>query len=323
MTHVDGHWREEFLRLFGSMRSEDVRAAFDLKRKNLPTRVYKFFSPTDHAYQGLADGTVWLASPATCNDPFDSSFILDTLALFADQVRRTDFSQLEGTSNLGISADEMALLVLGQGEESLVERLVQNAPAVDRDNLRQLVKVLPQMMERVVNQSVADRLQLLFQHGLKIASFTERATSLLLWAHYAGAHSGFCVEYAPAEFLPGQQRLLFPVFYSSKRFDLSPLLRSFAEGKVEVPNHAILAALHKSEEWTYEQEWRVINPDGRVIPGFPIQVTKPRAVYAGLRMSDADKRRLAALCSAQSIPLRDVTLSRDRYEVYVPSTDTG
>lgn len=107
------------------------------------------------------------------------------------------------------------------------------------------------------------------------------------------------------------------VFYSPTRYDVSSAFRRLANAKAgtSVPNHAILAALHKAEEWRYEQEWRIINPDGREVDGFTIPMTKPRAVHAGLHMTKTDKERLTAICTAKSVPIFDVSLSPERYEI--------
>lgn len=56
---TDARWQDEFLRLFASGGTDEVRAAFELKHKNLPPRLYKFFSPSPHAFRGLVDDTIW------------------------------------------------------------------------------------------------------------------------------------------------------------------------------------------------------------------------------------------------------------------------
>lgn len=312
----EADWRTEFLRLFSSGNRADVAAAFDLKLRCAPTRFFKFFPPSDHAFDGLANDVLWLASPYTFNDPFDSGLTIDGESLMGVAASRTHASESSDLAKLGISAQELAALTAGRKDDAVVAKPAAVAPDDERGDVLELARVLPAIVG-AMTEKIIKSMETGFQYGLKIACFTEHATSLLLWAHYAAAHRGFCVEYDfgdnPAH--PAQRRLLFPVFYGPDRFDCTPSLRAFAAGTYEVPNHAILAALHKAPEWAYEREWRIVHPDGNPGPGLAIRGPKPRGVYCGVRMSDADRARLAKICTGKSVPLRSVTLSREKYEV--------
>jgi len=115
---------------------------------------------------------------------------------------------------------------------------------------------------------------------------------LLMWAHYADNHSGFCVEYSydPMElsFKEEGRFKIAPVIYRSSlpSFDIKSLLFTPA-------NVAVDFLFSKSEQWAYEREVRLVKflendsnltmlPDG----------LKIEAIYAGLNISEPMLERL-------------------------------
>lgn len=313
---MDEQWREDFLRLFLSGQSDQVDVAFELKLKHTPSSLYKFYSPSEYAFEGLASGTLWLASPNTCNDPFDSGITMDIPAAMGDLVEFVPGAELEKLKAFGLSTNDIKGLISGQADQGVADRLASAASGVEADDVRRLISLVPELLKRMAAPLVTS-MQAVSQGGLKITCFTEEATNVLLWAHYAASHTGFCVRY-PIDVIPPdlpQRRLLFPVFYRAERFDLAPTLRAFASGKLSAPIHGIAAALFKSRDWAYEREWRIINPDGRQTPGLTVPMSTPTVVYAGMKMSPSDRNKLAQVCSEREIPLREVSMSTIRYEL--------
>jgi len=313
---VEPNWQEEFLRLFSSGVQTEIDAALRLKSEHIPATLFKFFPPTERAFSALSQGKIWLASPETFNDPFDSSLVptgTDLLSEFASTLDADAMAPLEA---LGMSRDDIAALISQNWDEARVERLLSVAPPEERLELYRFLETLPAL----VASNIGDLLRsasLSFQKFLKVSCFTEHAASLLLWAHYADAHKGFCVEYRFDD-LPAhdvRRRHAFPVLYGSDRFNIAPTAPRFRSGNVDVPVQPILAALHKSSEWSYEKEWRIVGPDNQVRDGYPLSMPKPRGVYSGVRASDSTTQQLQAICRRMDIPIRGVSLSHARYEV--------
>jgi hypothetical protein len=67
-------WEEQFLRyLKGSTTLEShMEEAIALKRQHLPKTIYKYPSDNINARENLRSNTIWLASPESYNDPYDS-----------------------------------------------------------------------------------------------------------------------------------------------------------------------------------------------------------------------------------------------------------
>lgn len=97
--------------------------------------------------------------------------------------------------------------------------------------------------------------QATFDAKFGILCLSALADSLLMWAHYAGNHRGFVVQFdethpffSAAEF-EGQSLSLTKVEYSSER----PVL---SYSTINSPYFYY----RKSTEWAYEHEWRLIKP---------------------------------------------------------------
>lgn len=85
----------------------------------------------------------------------------------------------------------------------------------------------------------------------RICSFTVNKRNLLLWSHYADSHKGFCVEF---------DATIQPIFFAQKVNYENKL------PEVSYPMHGdgtgFGPALIKSEDWEYENEYRIIyHPD--------------------------------------------------------------
>ena len=104
---------------------------------------------------------------------------------------------------------------------------------------------------------------------LEIFCLTEYPLNKLMWAHYATAYKGFCVEFSV--FSSGN---IFPVIYDSKLPDLSVYYQRFFENRETLSQHYSsfnndelskdILRLHyplvsKDLCWSYEKEFRIIS----------------------------------------------------------------
>lgn len=144
-----------------------------------------------------------------------------------------------------------------------------------------------------------------------IACFSEDVQSILMWSHYADSHRGFALEYdfRPTLKDPLPRVGLYPVIYSDNRYDASPFLiwalLTVMGIKAKNPDIAasIKAALHKSKDWEYEKEWRMIDPGPHDInkPAPSVIDYRPVAIYYGQNISPKDKACLHKIALAKGI----------------------
>ena len=131
------------------------------------------------------------------------------------------------------------------------------------------------------------------QHG--VLSLTEHADDILMWSHYADNHTGLCLEFQ----VDRQDRFLgarvMPVVYS----DDYPVIRYFSD---DDGDNVETVALRKAASWSYEAEWRVVDP--KVGPGpqkFPAEILT--GVIMGERISPADRSLVESWVAAYGRPL--------------------
>lgn len=105
-----------------------------------------------------------------------------------------------------------------------------------------------------------------------VVSLTENHRNILMWAHYANSHKGFCIGYKK-DFIAKKlnplmledyegQSIIYPdrVVYDSKRFDSERYSQSNDRLK-RMPIQDIMDMMMvKSNEWIYEKEHRCIIP---------------------------------------------------------------
>lgn len=127
------------------------------------------------------------------------------------------------------------------------------------------------------------------QHRMGIASLSEVSDHEPMWAHYAGAFSGMCIQYNTRALLRGlpDDVDLARMMYSEK----PPLV---LEDRQSPEDRAKLTLSTKTVRWANEREWRFFRP----VAG-PAHYSEPRTItriYLGARIADADEEtvRLAA-----------------------------
>jgi hypothetical protein len=118
---------------------------------------------------------------------------------------------------------------------------------------------------------------------------TEKGDDILMWSHYAGKHTGFCLEFQTDNPFFSNVR---PVSYSG----VLPCANTLLPGLDEATTEGLLT---KAKEWEYEKEWRIVDlrVDTRVRQ-FPPAVL--RGVILGCRILDKDKQHVVEWCKARS-----------------------
>jgi hypothetical protein len=155
-------------------------------------------------------------------------------------------------------------------------------------------------------KKLAEKLQKL----ITFCSFSETHESSTMWAHYSANHQGFCLEYATADFEPDNRLCLYPVRYSKQRPPISSLIDKSASLRFRI---------NKSDEWSYECEWRLIKNEAKDVPseaGFVERLAKPSAIYLGSHVRDWDRASMIAVAGEQrGIPVFSMVSSSRTYRM--------
>lgn len=112
----------------------------------------------------------------------------------------------------------------------------------------------------------------------RVFSMSLRVDNLLLWATYADNHRGYCLEFSRA----GMFTVAKAVLYDDS-FELD----------VSDPSHAALEwHFCKSPNWSAEEEVRLVIPQGRGGPYFPINPEWLTRVVLGKEMSESNRAQI-------------------------------
>jgi len=128
------------------------------------------------------------------------------------------------------------------------------------------------------------------QEAYKIGIFclSKKKNDLLMWAHYADWHKGYCVGIQKSELSKHfiNDALLQPIYYKTK----FPLYKFINPD----PDQHIQRLFTKSRHWAYEKEYRFIKADSA---GTTIELNNEaiKEIILGLKMSEADMNEILKL----------------------------
>jgi hypothetical protein len=293
-------WVEELFKLISSreLSLESISAAQNMKREHFPGSLFKFREVNDYSLSNLRDSTLHLTFASRFNDPYDS-------AVDFDPHFGTTHVELLLNGTEGMSGDHRSSIL--SAEDPMLEmvryyHLVSTEEHVDEDALIKMAAVMKELHAGFVAKLVNDMNRRL-QNSYKICSLTERLDSLPLWAHYGDNHAGFAMEYdfssLPADNLAGL--CLWPVRYGGV-FNASELLRGIRPGDNFNNLFGLVAALHKSPDWEYEKEWRLVLIDGANDP--PRNFYAPlKSVFLGSKISEEDEGRVIQNAKVAEVPV--------------------
>jgi hypothetical protein len=141
----------------------------------------------------------------------------------------------------------------------------------------------------------------LMQHQFQeagVACFCRGITNPLLWSHYANSHLGFAIGYDPTHpFFGGDQGLRLRFLHDVRYEDVAPSLDFYAPD--ELPMAAVLT---KPTCWSYEQEVRMITPQGNQLAEVPPDALKE--VVFGARMKESRITEIVTAASAARLKIR-------------------
>jgi tetratricopeptide (TPR) repeat protein len=253
--------------------------------------LYKYRQDNDYTAKIFTSKEVWLSTPANLNDPFEAAFRMPDEKFKREKVSYMRQGQLagfilasvRGMSNgkfFGLSkADNIALVRRFKKFEtedeaysafsSFMKEKTGNAPSD------------PEELFSVLQKQIA---------SVGIFSLSELFDNSLMWAHYAGDHTGICIgfEVTDGSILSDKDRFL-EVKYSDNvpeledEFMTQLTISIDSRGRHLKTAHQIAfndptlqtTVSTKGKEWAYEREWRYVEPSAGAFawPGPIVEMT--------------------------------------------------
>ncbi len=239
--------------------------------------LYKYV--TSERIDVLQNELIRFTQPSALNDPWDVRPHVERLLtdhdleqLAAPLMRQTDEELIDQISkiieniskshNLGNkSFDEIKQVVVEANREfpgelkQLYEGVFTQTVETARQALPQAIEFIPDALDKTMG----------------VLSLTEKPNHPLMWSHYTGNHSGFVLAFdegheffrSPRYGEPDDMGSLRRVKYSSERPRFDPLVDMSLVNNMSdeyAISWLVKMFFTKSQEWAYEQEWRMLKP---------------------------------------------------------------
>lgn len=204
----------------------------NISNKSIPKLLYKyrnfeksFFRKETHL-DDLKNGTIYFSAPLSLNDPFDCQIPIHYMEFMKnhDAVRKyisNGMKKFEELHDPKINFDPELSFKNLTNEDFLKKHVINEMAELNKD------------------------------FGVFCLSKTN--DNMLMWSHYANSHSGFC-------FGINTKKLKAEDFYTFEKVTYNkkyPLISPNAEN-LDVLKEQFL---HKSKDWVYEKEYRMISLD--------------------------------------------------------------
>lgn len=291
-------WKEEFWKLFLSDKNEDINSAYSLKQKHIPHKLYRYrsissYDALERVLSEIKTGNIFLAHPATFNDPFDCSSVLSSTTA-SDYMNKTEYKEeyskfIPSDKCDDIFEDKNWLKKLSDYTATL-------QPQVTYEKMNQLL--LPDL------KSANNDISKIIRSAIRVACFSETDNNVPMWYHYANSFSGLCIEYDKSNFSLSSSNSLFPVNYKDNFIDV---VKEFHNKTL--PNDIalyMLVATHKHIDWNYEKEWRIIVPnlvlkcDEKSL-GCLHSFNKPSRIILGCKIHPIAEKNVLKCCEENGI----------------------
>ena len=250
-------------------------------------RLYKYGRINEYSEQLFSSATIWQASAAALNDPFECTpsfvFTHDPVKISAQLVR------VLRKNNPCFS--DAAILDLANG-------IYLEGRHLNPD------------MWRALRDDLID----VYRNKVGLYCLTERRDSILMWSHYADEHKGYCLEFEATDYSP-----VFGTAQQVSYSDAYPEIDFYGSSAFEKVR---LSFLTKFTDWSYEKEWRIFDHDGG--PGsrqYPSELLK--SITFGIRMEDKHKAFIRKWLASRRTPVRlnQAIQGKDRFEILFEEID--
>lgn len=295
----------------------------------MPDKLFRYRNCSEMSVEAFENDKVYALTADMFNDPYDMLLRFDIEAvknMFNSLLSNESFYRLKNVLGKGKTLPDIVKQNFDQENISQIKNIVlsiTNDSEIDsfvsnrRNEVMDMVDLYFPLLATFVNKRTAT-----------ISCFSETIKSVTMWSHYADYHKGFVLEYDLRPTLSnGIPNVgIYPVIYDDKRYDgtqyiLWEFLRMLG---VKLPNPDTLSyikcALHKSSQWEYEKEWRLIDSNLRdnIISENKTWVSlKPTAIYYGTNISSDNKNRLHSIAQGKNLKEYNMYIDYafDKYEM--------
>jgi hypothetical protein len=241
----------------------------------------------DNGLDAITKGSIWFSKPSALNDPFDCQLKINIDNQYFESLPLYVNSLGINTKNvIQIAQHIQNCKALGMSESltiAFIETQLQNQ---GYQSLRQQLQAYKTQLEQTTS-------------NMGVLSLANKNNNLLMWAHYAGFHTGYCLEFDTQdevnENILKNSSLTRPVHYG----DIYPSLIDLNPFNASMQKLTDNLLYYKSKEWEYEGEWRCVQQTGDKLYPFPGKLT---GVIFGAKCTDTAQTALIQAIQSLNLP---------------------
>jgi hypothetical protein len=223
-----------------------------------PPKLYKYQPYNTQTLDNLKNRVLWFSKPANFNDPFDCAIG----GFEISEITQNDWQAI---------FDKYRERAVAKGTRAKV-KFDADFSQEGRPNEKFKSATVKSTRNFRPDPKEAEH----FRNKRGVACFSEKVDDILMWAHYADGHRGFCIEF-DTTYDPFTRA--FPVNYSDAFPTLNPK-HILVDGQSD-PMMAIIT--NKSTGWSYEKEWRIFRKEGDT--EYTVKPEALTGIYFGCEMS--------------------------------------
>lgn len=297
-------WQKDFLYYVSKDNYNNFEQDLKLSKSiYFPKKIYKYcyFDENNYAIENLIQNKFYLNSPDYFNDPYDCFICY----FFNDTMLDLATHYIENSCNIDDIDKQKIFNLLSDGFNIFEIKNKYKTDDIIAEEIDFIIEDIQNEIENIFIKKIRDY----FYKYMRISCFSEKCNNILMWAHYAKNHTGFCIEYdlAHLKFDKFKEKL-YPVFYSNK-----PIRKFESESDIKDYSFFLMTALTKFKDWAYEKEWRFLSNSTE--NDFFIMPHKPSKIYLGSKINDENRNKITQICKQKKIACHKMVIRADSFYV--------
>lgn len=312
----------------------------DHKKEHLPPHLYKFMPPTIYSLISLQQQTVYLSSPRSFNDPFDSYLCVNREMFIKTYIldRVKEMSVISKHGNLDTLSEKEYWDIFNshcEGEKKNYNRgpfwstfwKITNKKSKDFMSLLGIKLIVEAQKECDLKMDYLRNTMFRISCFSNFEEENELMENTTMWSHYADNHRGFCIKYSLNDINNHKYKDilscgLYPVKYTSRTqeitsYQLIKLEQNSNSLDKKIQQKVLKSFLTKSRFWSYEKEWRLIvsENDSFLFHENNVPFLKINTIYLGCRIDQSLKKLLVRIAEDNAIPIYQTKQSDNKYSL--------
>lgn len=278
-----------------------------------PSHLYRYRSENtpyfiDEMTKAIFDQELYLVRQNELNDPFEARPYIKRSSIKEVREYLKEFEKVFG-KGISITGTDVKAVSRQWNVPKKTERAM-HGPSVE--SARTYLSLIDKSVDRIRGAS-------------KIACFSERWDSPLMWAHYANSHKGICFEYSPKLEIAAKEKCSpLAVEYTEDRPTITSveILEHVAEScnqnlnsffNIDRVNKTFNGlAMTKSLDWQYELEWRVSQINASPSGYQRVPALEPKSIILGANIS-VETRNQVIEQFVGKIHIEEVELDKEKF----------